>query len=235
MRGAASSDKRIENRVERLACIERGAEQVFAHRGVAAATMDEIARHSGVSKGALYLHFESKEQLYLTLAIRALSELTSKLEAIPMQGTGFQRTRALMQTYANYSLSDPARFCLAGAWLAPDWQWPKLESLATSYVDLVKHALYLAVEVFELGKRDGSIAAHLDTQLTILQFIGGMHGVLALRAKMLESPDQAPPQLDPELWAGLVQQHNGNPIPTIDRERIVTSYVDLVLSAIEQR
>jgi AcrR family transcriptional regulator len=235
MRGAAATDKRTEDRAERQARIEKAAEHVFAHRGVTAATMDDIARHSGVSKGALYLHFESKEQLYLTLAVRALKELISKLEANPTDGSGFQRTRALIETYAHYSLSDPARFCLAGAWVAPDWQLPKSEALATCYVELVRNALRLAVEVFELGKRDGSIPAHLDTQLTILQFLGGMHGVLALRAKILESPEEAPPQLDRQLWAGLVKQHDGLEPAAIDRERIVTSYVELLLSAIEQK
>ena len=166
---------------------------------------------------------------------RALRELIGKLEANPTEGNGFERTRALIQTYANYSLSDPAKFCLAGAWVAPDWQLPESELLAKSYVDLVKHALQLAVEVFELGKLDGSIPSHLDTQLTILQFLGGMYGVLALRAKILESPDQAPPQLDPQLWAGLVPQQNVGTVPTIDRERIVTSYVELLLAAIERR
>ena len=235
MRGAATSDKRFEDRAERQARIERAAEQVFALRGVSAATMDDIARHSGVSKGALYLHFESKEQLYLTLAVRALEELIGKLKANPATGTGFQRTRALVETYAHYSLSDPARFCLAGAWIAPDWQLPNNEPLAATYAECVKQALRLAVEVFEFGKQDGTIQPHLDTQLTILQTLGGMHGVLALRAKILESPEQAPPQLDPRLWAGLVPGQPADSPQVIDRERIVTSYVELLLSAMQRR
>ena len=153
MRGAATHDKRFEDRAERQARIERAAEEVFAHHGVSAATMDDIARHSGVSKGAIYLHFESKEQLYLTLAVRSLEELIGKLEANPTFGTGFLRTRALVETYAHYSLSDPAKFCLAGAWITPDWQFPNDEPLAATYAELVKHALHLAVEVFELGKQ----------------------------------------------------------------------------------
>ena len=39
----------------------RAAEQVFAERGLAGAKVEEIARRAGVSKGAFYLHFESKE------------------------------------------------------------------------------------------------------------------------------------------------------------------------------
>jgi len=224
MRGAFANDKRLEDRAERQARIEKAA----------AATMDDIARQSGVSKGALYLHFESKEQLYLSLAVRSLQDLICKLEANPSSGTGFERTSALITSYARYSLSDPARFCLAGAWIAPEWQFPGSEPLAASYVELVRHALQLAVDVFELGKLDGTIRPQLDTQLTILQVVGGMHGVLAVRAKILESPLQLPPQLDPQLWAGIVS-HNGAAEPEgIDRERIVMSYVELLLGAIRQ-
>ncbi len=39
----------------------RAAETVFAARGVAGAKVEEIAKTAGLSKGAFYLHFESKE------------------------------------------------------------------------------------------------------------------------------------------------------------------------------
>ncbi|GAA2307840.1 ScbR family autoregulator-binding transcription factor [Streptomyces kunmingensis] len=46
----------------RRAVIEAAA-SVFAERGYAAATMAEILQQAGVTKGALYFHFESKEVL----------------------------------------------------------------------------------------------------------------------------------------------------------------------------
>ncbi len=48
--------------------------QVFARRGYEAATVDEIAAECGISKGALYHHFSSKEDLFATL-IRTRYEL----------------------------------------------------------------------------------------------------------------------------------------------------------------
>jgi AcrR family transcriptional regulator len=39
----------------------RAAEDVFAERGIAGAKVEDIARKAGLSKGAFYLHFESKE------------------------------------------------------------------------------------------------------------------------------------------------------------------------------
>jgi AcrR family transcriptional regulator len=39
--------------------IVQAALEVFAERGFAAAKLEEIARRAGVSKGALYLYFET--------------------------------------------------------------------------------------------------------------------------------------------------------------------------------
>ena len=43
------------------------AAQVFAERGFRAASVDEIARQAGFSKGAVYWHFDSKEDLFFAL------------------------------------------------------------------------------------------------------------------------------------------------------------------------
>ena len=37
---------------------------VFARHGYERATVDEIVREAGYSKGAFYVHFESKEDLF---------------------------------------------------------------------------------------------------------------------------------------------------------------------------
>lgn len=42
----------------------RAAESVFAERGLASAKVEKIARRAGVSKGAFYLHFASKEEAF---------------------------------------------------------------------------------------------------------------------------------------------------------------------------
>ena len=44
--------------------ILEGARAVFLAQGFDAASMGEIARAAGVSKGTLYVYFENKEQLF---------------------------------------------------------------------------------------------------------------------------------------------------------------------------
>jgi len=51
-------------KADRPAEIVEAALAVFAEKGFAAARLDEIARRAGVSKGALYLYFETKEDIF---------------------------------------------------------------------------------------------------------------------------------------------------------------------------
>ena len=44
------------------------ANQVFGEKGYRQATMDDVAKKLGVSKGALYLYFASKEELFEAIA-----------------------------------------------------------------------------------------------------------------------------------------------------------------------
>jgi len=47
--------------------ILEGARKVFLAKGFDAASMNDIAKVAGVSKGTLYVYFESKERLFLDL------------------------------------------------------------------------------------------------------------------------------------------------------------------------
>jgi AcrR family transcriptional regulator len=51
----------------RRAQILEAALQCFAEKGYHAATMDDLVRASGLSKGSLYWHFASKEDVFLAL------------------------------------------------------------------------------------------------------------------------------------------------------------------------
>src|SRR5438552_1112327 len=60
--------------------IMEGARAVFLDQGFDAASMGEIARRAGVSKGTLYVYFDSKEALF-----EAIFEDESRLQAEPRQ------------------------------------------------------------------------------------------------------------------------------------------------------
>lgn len=55
---------------------------VFAEKGFAAAKLDDIARRAGVSKGAVYLYFETKEDIFRAVVERAISPNVGTVKAM---------------------------------------------------------------------------------------------------------------------------------------------------------
>jgi AcrR family transcriptional regulator len=60
--------------------------EVFADKGFAGARLEEIARRAGVSKGALYLYFETKEDIFRAVARAAIAP---DLEAVRAAAEAF--------------------------------------------------------------------------------------------------------------------------------------------------
>lgn len=56
-----------------------GARQVFLERGFDAASMGDIARAAGVSKGTLYVYFQNKEDLFAALVASECNETAERM------------------------------------------------------------------------------------------------------------------------------------------------------------
>ncbi|KQV62456.1 MULTISPECIES: TetR/AcrR family transcriptional regulator [unclassified Caulobacter] len=67
--------------------IVQAALEVFAERGFAAAKLDEIAAKAGISKGALYLYFETKEDIFRAVVREAVAPNLDVVEAVLDQTT----------------------------------------------------------------------------------------------------------------------------------------------------
>jgi len=63
----------LENLAQKRHIILAAAEKVFSHRGYAATTMDAVAAEGGISKGNIYNHFKSKEELFKAVFAEAVS------------------------------------------------------------------------------------------------------------------------------------------------------------------
>jgi AcrR family transcriptional regulator len=79
--------------------ILQAALEVFAHKGFAAARLDDIAARAGVSKGALYLYFATKEDLFRAVVEQSLAPNLAFIQAVAAQPRPFAelaRNMALM-------------------------------------------------------------------------------------------------------------------------------------------
>jgi len=80
----------------RIQSIQEAAIRVISRKGMASATMQEIAEEAGVAKGTIYLYFRDREELVEKTFETAIGELHKQVDAaLDSEGTFEQRLRAM--------------------------------------------------------------------------------------------------------------------------------------------
>ena len=93
---------------ERRDTIERAATELFAQRGYHGASMDEIARRSGVTPPVVYDHFTSKLDLHRRLLERTRDELVAMWrEQLAGDEPAGERIPRALDAWARYVESNP--------------------------------------------------------------------------------------------------------------------------------
>jgi AcrR family transcriptional regulator len=69
----AGAPKFRRRKADRPGEIVEAALQVFAEKGFAAARLDDVAARAGVSKGGLYLYFDTKEEIFRAVVEQAIA------------------------------------------------------------------------------------------------------------------------------------------------------------------
>jgi AcrR family transcriptional regulator len=88
--------------------ILRGAAEVFGARGFGLASISEIARAAGLTKGALYFHFASKDELALAVVAEEHRRTMAASAAILEQGRPALETLVLLSgSLGRQLLADP--------------------------------------------------------------------------------------------------------------------------------
>ncbi|MDX1934081.1 MAG: TetR/AcrR family transcriptional regulator [Capsulimonadales bacterium] len=62
--------------------ILESAQRLFLHYGYKKTTIDDIAQEAGIGKGTVYLYFDGKEEILLTIAAEVKRSITARMRAI---------------------------------------------------------------------------------------------------------------------------------------------------------
>jgi AcrR family transcriptional regulator len=89
------------------------AARVYARRGFGGATLDEVAAEAGFTKGAVYSHFGSKENLLLTLAEEHLAtQIAEQIALFDRDRTPWERPLVGSERWMQRLEDDPDSFRL---------------------------------------------------------------------------------------------------------------------------
>jgi TetR/AcrR family transcriptional regulator, transcriptional repressor for nem operon len=146
-----------------------GAERVLVRRGLAAATMAEVAEAATVAKGTVYLYFESKAELLAGLRARYFERFAAMLGDPPRPGRPGPVTAARVERLVAASYD----FALANHQL----HHVLFHEAGFREVDAFATARAVMAELVEAGRASGELQVD-DPDLATDFLLHGLHGVL---------------------------------------------------------
>lgn len=106
--------------------ILEAARKRFLHYGFKKTTIDEIAADAGIGKGTVYLYFETKEALLLTLAREVKRNVTNQMRTITESMAPPEEKLRRMLMAAVLSVHDVAQVTVHGSELVNELLSPRL-------------------------------------------------------------------------------------------------------------
>lgn len=130
--------------------------EVFSEKGFAAARLDDIAARAGVSKGALYLYFETKQDLFRAVVRDSVApNLTAIEQAVSAVDLPFaQVVRMLLSRMADVMMTTRLP-SVAKVVIAESRNFPDLARIW--HDDVVSRALGVATTLIERAQAKGEV------------------------------------------------------------------------------
>jgi len=140
---------------------------VFAQKGFAATKLDDIAAKAGITKGTIYLYFDSKQALFEALARQSvgaqIEQVTAQLATFP--GSSAELLRFVLSTMGRFAMTSD-RVVLPRLVLAEAANFPKLaefwrRTIIERGIGLMSGIIQRGIERGEFRKIEPQHAARL--------------------------------------------------------------------------
>jgi AcrR family transcriptional regulator len=180
--------RKERKRAEREARILAAAEELIVAQGYAATTVDEIALKADVSKGAVYLHYHTKEDIIFSITRKGLELLLQMFQqAAGGESEGLEKFRAIGHAFYEFNLLYPgyARILFDENLANPNLELESVQACRALNDEIGG----LMVSTIELGKRDGSVRGDVDAMAATLIISASLQGlvrIMSMQKRLME-------------------------------------------------
>jgi AcrR family transcriptional regulator len=210
----AAEPKWRRRKEDRPGDICRAALQVFAEKGFAGAKIEEIARHAGLSKGAVYLYFPTKEDIFRAVVRDTVAPNIEALQrsVLAMELPFAVLVRTLLPRFAELVMAVPVGAVVKMV-IGESRNFPELAKVW--HDDVILKAIGLLGSVIERAQERGEVRPG-DPRIHAFSIIG--------------------PMLVGVIWRETFTPIGGAPVdlPTIARQHAETVLDGLMVGGAEQ-
>ena len=175
------AERKEREREQRQQAIINAGEQVFFSQGYESSTMDDVARQAELSKGTLYLYFQSKDELHFAIMERGMAilmELMEKRMSSPKNGR--ETLRELGLALVDFSNLYPDYFNSLIFFQGRDADQQNLNESKVKSFMANRNSLTLLNETLVRGMEDGSIRKDIPLAKLSTTLWAQMMGILVM-------------------------------------------------------
>ncbi|MGH7496040.1 MAG: TetR/AcrR family transcriptional regulator [bacterium] len=180
-------ERKEREKEHRRQAILNAARKVFFKHGMQAAAMDEVAEEAELSKGALYLYFKSKEDLYVSLLEEGLAILRRMFEEVAAKPLAADEAlRQIGFAYYQYFKKYPDYFNILLFADARVLHSKVSEEVLECSEQRSLACLQVVAQVYARGVKEGAFRKDLvpiEVAITLWGISNGMIGLIANKAE----------------------------------------------------
>lgn len=176
------SERRREREKEhRRSAILRSARKEFFEKGFRAVTVDSIARRAELSKGAIYLYFKSKEEIYAQILLRDIDKFHDRVDALlDTTKSASDNLRQFTEVYASFFISDRELFRIFMNFMIQHNPVNFTPNINDHIVKATNQTVVIIEQILQMGVERGEFPQGLDIRVCRNALWGFLNGIIAL-------------------------------------------------------
>ena len=190
-------DRRKRERENRKSAILKAARRLFFEKGFKTVTVESIARKAELSKGSIYLYYNSKEEIYTQILLSDIEKFHDSIsDLVKKAASASDALTRLANIYVDFFLNDRELFRILMTFMLHTTDMNLPEDLNSHIIKTTNKTINVIEQVFKYGVDRGEFPETINPRLNRNAIWGMLNGIISLhlftgmeakRAEMIRS------------------------------------------------
>jgi AcrR family transcriptional regulator len=177
-------ERRKRERENRRNAILKAARKLFFEKGFKPVTVESIAKKAELSKGSIYLYYNSKEEIYTQILLSDIDKFHERIaDILPGTSNGYSASEALFKlagVYVDFFLNDRELFRILMTFMLHTTDMNLPEDLNTHIIKTTNQTINIIEQIFRYGVDRGEFPQTMNFRLNRNAIWGLLNGIISL-------------------------------------------------------
>lgn len=174
-------ERRKRERENRKNAILKAARKLFFEKGFRPVTVESIARKAELSKGSIYLYYNSKEEIYSQILLNDIDKFHEHIaDILQSQASAAEALIRLAEIYVDFFLNDRELFRILMNFMLHNNDMNLPEDLNHHIIKTTNRTISIVEQVFRHGIERGEFPRDINLRMNRNAIWGLLNGIISL-------------------------------------------------------